>query len=87
MERTDTAEEVQRQMEKLGLEEEESGRVVEIKDDDIDETDKDHQTATACKILSTQTINADGFSNLMPKIWGLKGNAKIVKSGKNHVYM
>lgn len=82
-ERNAEADEVQKQLEKLGLKEEESKRVVEIKDDDIDETDRDFQSSVACKSLSIQTIKADGFSNLMPKIWGLEGNIKITKAGKN----
>lgn len=65
------------------LEEEESGRVVDIEDDDIDEIDKEFQNSTACKILSMRTINEENFMNLMPKIWSLEGNDKIEKAGKN----
>lgn len=83
MEKESAEEVIQRQLENLGLEEEERGRVVDIEDDDIDETDKDFLNSLACKILSCRTINPKGFASLMPKIWGLSENVRIEKAGRN----
>lgn len=74
---------MEKQMEKLKILEEEKGRVVEIEDDDIEETTRDNQNIAVCKILTNRTINGEMFSEKIPKIWSLEGKVEIEKAGKN----
>lgn len=70
-----------KQMEKLKIEERK--RVVEIEDNDLEETDRDFESSIACKILTLKTINGDVFSVIMPRIWGIKGAVRVEKARKN----
>lgn len=73
--------EVFNQMEKLKLVEE--GRVVEVEDNDIDESDRDFKGSIACKILTSKYISSEVFMHFMPKIWGLEGAVKMEKAEAN----
>lgn len=69
------------QMERLKLEEE--VRVVEIEDDDIDDTNKDFKSSIACKIHMGRVINSKVFTVIMPRIWGIEVAVKVEKFGTN----
>lgn len=66
-------EKVLKKFRKMRLTEEEKGGLVQVEDDDIDNTGKDIENTIACKILTIKGIIAEHFQRLMPKIWGVEG--------------
>lgn len=83
MEEEIATEELQEQIEKLSLAEQERRRVVKIDEDDIEEINREFSKATACKILANKHVNQEMFMEKMPKIWSLEGKMSIEKSGRN----
>lgn len=85
---TETNEELQTkdlqdQIEKLSLADQERRRIVRIEEDDIRDINRDFTNMTACKILSNKTINQEMFMDKIPRIWGLEGRVTIEKEGRN----
>lgn len=76
-------EKVLKELGKMRLTEDEKGGLVEVEDDDIDDTRKDMEKTMTCKILTPKEVIAEHFQRLMPKIWGIEGKVQIKKSGKN----
>lgn len=68
-------------LEKLRIEE--GKRVVNVEDNDIEDTDRELTYMIACKILSVRSVNDEYFIHMMPRIWGIEGYVKIENAGKN----
>lgn len=68
---------------KMKLTEEKRGGLVEVEDNDIDNTEKDIEHVAVCKILSNKSIIAEHFLRSIPKIWGVEGKVQMKKSAKN----
>lgn len=83
MDEDSRTEEIHKQLESLSLEEIEKRRVVEIEEDDIEETNKDFSNSVTCKILFERVINKEVFMDMIPRIWRVEGKVMIKKAGRN----
>lgn len=71
------------QISRLSLAEQEDRRVVAIDEEDVEDTNKDLSDSIACKILTTKLIPWEVFADIMPRIWGVEGRVSTEKSRRN----
>lgn len=71
------AEELNEQIDRINLAEQEKRRAVKIEDEDIIEINRDFTNMAACKILSNKMVNQEMFMDKIPRIWGLEGRVGL----------
>lgn len=75
----DNTVELNQQIEKLSIAEQEDRRVVAIEDEDIEETNKDISDSLACKVLTSRLVPWEVFYDIMPRIWDVEGRISMEK--------
>lgn len=72
-----------KQMESLKLTDEEKGKVISVKDEELNESIKDLQNMAVHKILAEKHINLEVFKNMIPIIWNIERSVQIKSVGEN----